>query len=154
MQWSKLKTRVKNFICPELRGRIDFHVTGYREAHDDIEKVWITVDGRRVFCCKYYEHYRAAMFAYHCGLTGDSIKSALREAEIFQPKDFGNAMRAYLDMPASDALKSSDPFIQAFAIVDRRIGKRTLEKLELPESSHVLVKTFYELRLEVQSVQP
>jgi len=56
-------------------------------------------------------------------------------------------MRAYLDMPISDALKSSDPFIKAFALVDRRVGRRTLAALELSESEHTLVKAFYELRL-------
>jgi hypothetical protein len=147
MQWSKLKARVKDFICPELRGRIDFHLTSYRKSHDEADKVWVTVDGQRVFSCKHYPHYRAGVYAYYCGLTGDGVKSVLREVEIFHPKDFGDAMRAYLDMPVRDALKSSDPFIKAFALVDRRVGRKTLEKLELSDSEHKLVKTFYELRL-------
>src|SRR5215212_3496380 len=131
MQWSKLKARVKDFIHPELRGRIDFHVTSYRKSHDEADKLWVTVDGRRVFCCKHYPHHRARVFAYYCGLTLEGAKSALREVEIFHPTDFGDAMRSYLDMPVADALKSSDPFIKAFAAVDRRVGRRTLAGLEL-----------------------
>jgi hypothetical protein len=147
MQWSKLKARVKGFICPQLRGRIDFHLTSYRESHDEADKVWITVDGRRVFRCKHYPHFWAEEYAYYCGLRGESVKSVLREVEIFHPKDFGEAMRAYLDMPIGEALKSSDPFIKAFAIVDRRVGKRTLGKIELADGEHMLVRSFYELRL-------
>ncbi|HEX8128340.1 MAG TPA: hypothetical protein VF527_04500 [Pyrinomonadaceae bacterium] len=152
MQWSKLKSRVKEFICPELSDRIDFYVTSYRESHDEADKVWITVDGRRVFCCKHYPHHRAEVYAYHCGLTGESVKSVLREVEIFHPKDFGDAMRAYLDMPVRDALKSPDPFVKAFALVDRRVGRRTFAKLRLSESEHELVKTFYELRRTTVSI--
>jgi hypothetical protein len=147
MQWSKLKTRVRSFICPELRDRIDFYVTSYRKSHDEADKLWITVDGRRVFCCKHYPHHRARVYAYYCGLSLEGAKSALREVEIFHPTDFGNAMRDYLDLPLSRALKSSDPFIKAFALVDRRLGKRTLERLELSDSEHALVKEFHELRL-------
>lgn len=146
MQWSKLKSRVKNFIRPELRGRIDFHLTSYRRSHDDADKVWFTVDGRRVFCCKHYPHHRARVYAYYCGLSLEGAKSALREVEIFHPTDFGDAMRAYLDMPVREALKSSDPFVKAFAVVDRRLGGRTLERLELSDAEHVLVREFYALR--------
>ena len=147
MQWSKLKARVKDFICPELRDRIDFHLTSYRESHDGADKVWITVDGQRVFSCKHYPYERAEAEAYHGGLRGEQVKELLREKEIHRPKDFGDAMRAYLDMPISEAVKSSDPLVKAFALVDRRLGKRRLAKLEITGSEHTLVKVFYELRL-------
>jgi hypothetical protein len=55
-------------------------------------------------------------------------------------------MRSYLNMPVTVALTSYDPLIQAFAIVDRRIGKRSLAKLDLSNCEHVLVKAFFELR--------
>lgn len=66
--------------------------------------------------------------------------------EIHSPNDFGNAMRAFLEIPISDALKSGNPLIKAFAIIDRRVGRRTLENLEINDSEHSLVKAFYELR--------
>ena len=55
-------------------------------------------------------------------------------------------MRSYLDMPVRAALESPDPIVQAFAPVDRRLGKRALAKLDLSDCQHALVKTFYELR--------
>jgi hypothetical protein len=147
MKWSKLKSRVKDFICPELRGRIDFHVTSYRESHDEADKVWITVDGQRVFSCKHYPYERAATAAFYRGLRGQELKESLREKEIHSPKDFGDAMRRYMDMPIGEALQSSDPLIKALAIVDRRVGKRTLGVLEISDSEHSLVRAFYSLRL-------
>lgn len=146
MQWSKLKSRIKSLISPEVRDRIDFHLTSYRESHDGADKVWITIDGERIFDCKYYLSERATAYAYLDGLRGNEIKSALIDAGIHSPRDFGCAMRAYLDMPPGEALKSSDPIVRAFAIVDRRVGKRTLAKLDLSGCDHALVNAFYRLR--------
>ena len=133
-------------FCPELRGRIDFYVTSYRKSHDGADKVWITVDGTRVFDCKHYRYERAEADAYHVGLHDEKLKESLREKEIHSPKDFGVAMRAYVDMPIMEAVVSSDPLIKAFALVDRRLGKRTLAKLKIIDSEQTLVKAFYELR--------
>jgi hypothetical protein len=146
MQWSKLKSRVKSLICPELRDRIDFHLASYRESHDGADKVWITVDGRRVFSCKHYPYEWAEAEAYHTGLRGAQVKDFMEGKEIHRPKDFGDAMRAYLDMPVNEALESADPLVRAFALVDRRVGRRTLERLEILGSEHMLVKAFFELR--------
>jgi hypothetical protein len=146
MQWSKLKSRVNDLICPDLKNRINFHVTSYRESHDGADIVWITIDRERVFSCKHYPYEWAERQAYHDGLEGSQLKEILREKEIHNPEDFGSAMRAYLDMPIEKALTSADPLIRAFSIVDRRLGKRTLEKLEISDSEHTLVKAFYELR--------
>jgi hypothetical protein len=146
MQWSKLKSRVKELIAPELRERIDSHLTSYRASHDGADKVWITVDGKRIFSCKHYPHEWASFAAYQSGLQGGEVKSVLREVEIHSPGDFGDAMRSYLDMPVGDALKSPDPIIRAFAIVDRRVGKRALAKLDVSDCQHTLVNAFYALR--------
>lgn len=151
MQWSKLKARVKERICPELRDRVDFHLTSYRRSHDDVDKVWITIDGETVFKAKHYAYAKASAEAFYCGLSGAAIKSMLREVEVFDPADFGNAMRSYLDLPIAKALVSTDPLIKAFAIIDRRVGKRTLLKLELSASESPLILAFYSLRLLVES---
>jgi hypothetical protein len=146
MQWSKLKSRIKGLICPELRDRIDFHLTSYRESHDEADKVWITVDGQRVFSCKHYPYERARADSFRAGLRGEQVNLSLAERELHSPKDFGDAMRAYLDLPVKEALTSSNQLIKAFALVDRRTGKRAFGKIELPDSEHSLVKVFFNLR--------
>jgi hypothetical protein len=146
MQWSKLKTRIKDFICPELKDRIDFFVISYRESHDGADKVWITVDGEKIFECKHYSYEWAEAEAYYSGLRKEEAKSLLRDKEIHRPKDFGDAMRIYLELPIEEAIKSSDPLVKAFTIVDRRVGKRTLAKLEFSDSEHSLIQRFYKLR--------
>jgi hypothetical protein len=146
VQWSKLKLRIKSFIAPELRDRIDFHLTSYRKSHDGVDKVWITIDGERIFTCKHYQREWAETALYQRGLERVEINSILRRTEIQGPRDFGNAMRAYFEMPVKKALNSSDPIVRAFAIVDRRVGKRTFAKLDLSDFDHALVNAFYKLR--------
>lgn len=147
MQWSKLKTKVKSFICPELKGRIDFHLTSYRESHDGADKLWIAIDGQQVFSCKHYPRQWAEAEAYSDGLRGEEIKDLLHLREIHGPDDFGYAIRTYLLIPVREALKSADPLLKALAVIDRRVGKRTLEKMEISEDEHTLVREFYKLRV-------
>lgn len=149
MQWSKLKSRLENFICPELKDRIDFHLTGYRKSHDGADKVWILVDGEKVFSFKYYPYEFAEREAYsHLKMNPQQAEEWLRENEIHNPKNFGDAAREYLNLSAKEALASPNDIIKAFGIIDKRIGKRTLEKLEIPDSAHTLMKIFYRLRCE------
>ena len=148
MQWSKLKSRIKDLICPELKDRIDFHVTSYRRSHDGDDKVWITLDGNRIFSCKHYQREREAAERHFQGFDKESTKVFLRQIAVHGPDDFGDAMRVYLDLPIREALESSDPLIKAFAIVDRRVGRKTIAKFEISACEHPLVLRFYELRRE------
>lgn len=154
MQWSKLKTRVKGFICPELKDSIDFHVTRYRKAHSWISESWITVNGEKIFDCGSRTYAREAAYEWLSSKESISdlegldlnMQEILKRREIHEPQHMGEAMRAYLDLSINEALKSDNPFIKALAIVDRRVGKRTIEKLEIDNAEHSLVKAFYELR--------
>jgi len=60
------------------------------------------------------------------------------------------AAASFLKTPIMEALYSDNYMIRILAIVDRRIGKRTLQKLKKSGDYQSLpswVKQFYELRL-------
>jgi hypothetical protein len=138
MQWSKLKSRIKAFICPELRKRIDFHVTSYRHSHDEAEKCWITIDGKRVLTLGWYAFHRQVQ---------EASEQSRENRAIHPPQQLGNAMRTYLALPVKQAIQSEDPLIRALAIVDWRIGARTLQRIRLGVDDHPLVKAFFGLRI-------
>ncbi len=156
MQWSKLRSRVRALVCPELKDRIDFHVTRYREATDDGTEAWITFDGDKIFGAGYYHHFVPMCIEWHrrealgavldAGVFGE-IDQVLGGKEIHSTRHLVGAMRAYLDTPVRDALRSENPFLKALAIIDRRVGRRTLAKLEIDESEHSLVREIHRLRL-------
>jgi hypothetical protein len=148
MQWSKLKTKVKSFICDELADRVDFYVTSYRKSHDGVDKVWITFDGQKVFTIKHYDYAFAERNLYWTTeLKQKEIQESLLKNEIYNPQEFGESLAEYLKLPISDSLTSSNPIIKAFAIIDKRVGKRTLEKLEITDSESELIKLFFNLRI-------
>ena len=157
MQWSKLKSRVKDRVCPELRDRIDFHVTRFRKATDSGTEAWITLDGNKIFGAGNYHRSVPGAVEWHRRKKDDmtiadaemlriEIIDMLDQRELHDTQHLVGSMRAYLDMAVSDALKSDDPFIKALAIIDRRVGSGTLKKVEIDDSEHSLVKAFYELR--------
>jgi len=65
--------------------------------------------------------------------------------------DFLTAATSFLQTPIMEALYSDNYIIRIFAIVDRRIGKKTLQKVRENgdyQNFPAWVKQFYELRLE------
>jgi hypothetical protein len=148
MQWSKLKTRIKSLVCPELRKRIDFHITSYRESHDGVEKAWITLDGVKIFNCSHYHYQFTSPDGIFMGMSDQECKELLEKHEIHHPRDMVGSMRVYLDISIAQALRSENPFIKSVAIIDRRVGKRARDKINLDGSEHSLVKRFHELRFE------
>ena len=69
----------------------------------------------------------------------------------FSDCNFLSAATEYLQLSIKDALESENYLIKVFAIMDRRVSKRTLEKIrnanlykEYPE----WVQQFYRLRME------
>ena len=146
MQWSKLKARFRAFICDELRERIDIHVTSYRESHDGAGVIWVTLDGKKLVDFEHYRFEFAERVGYHRGLQGEQLEQWLTSQEIHGPRSIGTAMREYLDMSIDEALASPHPIHRAFAMIDRRLGKRTLEKLQVDESEHSLIRTLFNLR--------
>lgn len=105
--------------------------------NDEAEKAWVTVDGKRVFTASWYRHQWA---------------NEPEQMEQHRPQQFGDALRAYLDIPVADALNSKDPFIRALAMIDNRVGRERLRKHKPKSDEHSLVRLFYDLR--VRSIQP
>jgi len=65
--------------------------------------------------------------------------------------NFLQAATDYLQMPIADAIKSEDCLIRVFAILDRRIGKRTIKQIKDSEEYKTYpewVQQFYVLRFE------
>lgn len=59
---------------------------------------------------------------------------------------FYDSVADYLALAATAAVRSPDPVVRALAMIDRRVGKRTLTSHELDGEPHPLVRRFRELR--------
>lgn len=157
MQWSKIRTRLRACVCPELRKRVDFHLTKYREYGSNGHEVWITVDGEKVFSASYCDYMisenvqqrKKGLRTYAEGKEGIVAHESLTRAEIHDASITVYTFREYLDSDPQDALVSTDPVLKSLAIIDRRIGQRALARLSVAKGEHSLVRKFHALRLGV-----
>lgn len=64
-------------------------------------------------------------------ITGQYLWSIPQlERDEYEDYEFAQALKAYRNQPIQESLKSNDPIVRMFAILDRRVGKRTLERLK------------------------
>ena len=75
------------------------------------------------------------------------------EKGLYYPGDFGFALDAFLSADIQESLRSNNYLVRMLAIMDRRTGKRTLEKMGpaisgLPE----WLQYFYHLRFESDGI--
>ena len=157
MNWSLLRKQIRSLICDELRDRVDFHKAVYRKSWESLyDRAWITVDGEEVF--------EVSQGAYTMVWRNAMQAAALRhpEADRYAIRDLANiatadspvestcflsqSLRFYLESPLAGSLQSDNPVIRAFAMIDRRTGKRALARVTLAPEAHPLVRAFYELR--------
>lgn len=169
-KWSKAKKQLKSFTCESLSSRLDFQVINYRRAHDQLGRAVITVDKvEKLNMCtitaEREEYYRERAIrkqldnfnfddVFHNRDIQDEAHQMLKSEAIYGQYDFFFALEQYFNASVQDSLQSSDILIKILCLLDRRIGKRTLMKMnDTIASEHPLVQYFFKLRCEAENVR-
>lgn len=77
----------------------------------------------------------------------------VEEKTEFDDEDFCDALKAYREMPIESSISHANPLVRMFAVTDRRVGKRTLEKLsETTENQPDWLRELYLLRINVETL--
>lgn len=163
-RWSKAKKKLDGFICDSLKDRVQYHVTNYRKAHDQLGRAFITVDKVEVWnmCSiksetavyrKDDEIRRRLSVEYDCenqeqNHRVDTLAYEETEAEgIFSQFAFMDYVREFCNLPIEGSLHSDNILIKIIALMDRRVGKRTLEQMkESIQYEKEIVQYFLKLR--------
>ena len=75
-------------------------------------------------------------------------KNPLVNRTEYTDNEFCDALEIYRNQPIKDSLNSDNPIVRMFAVLDRRVGKRTLTDLKQNiENQPEWLKVFYELRI-------
>ena len=163
--WSGMRKYLeKEMLADCLRGRVRYNCTRY-VGMDDCHIYEIFVDGKLV---RQFSWETVNSWFLRQGMTEIQDPYGIREywAEFWRlleatPMDkrteytdgeFCDALAAYRNQKIGQSLASENPLVRMFAILDRRVGKRTLEKLEPPKQPEWLAR-FYALRREAESVR-
>ena len=77
----------------------------------------------------------------------------VKERDAFDDEDFASALKFYRSVDISTALVSENPIVSMFAVLDRRVGKRTLAKLRNQIANQPeWLQFYYNLRLSAEQL--
>lgn len=168
-KWSKVKKNLESFICDSLKSRVDFFVVNYKKAHDGLGRAYITVDKKEVLnMCTYTaesrqnaiyddlrfpdKNYRVDDYDTNRRIS-DKAYELIKEEGIFGQYDFFDALEVYFSDSIDKSLNSDNMLIKILALLDKRTGKRTLEKLkDTIKNDAEIVNSFYKLRCEAENI--
>lgn len=144
ISWSNMRKNLENeYICESLKGRIQYFATRYHHSHDSEGRVSIRIDNKEVFKSCYFDW---------CNYCCKSDISAINNG-AFDQFFFYKAYYIYDNQPIKDSLNSNNAIVRLFAILDKRTGKRTLEKIKnTVDIQPDWLKPFYELRLSAENI--
>ncbi|SFB05772.1 hypothetical protein SAMN05216249_10815 [Acetitomaculum ruminis DSM 5522] len=180
LSWSKIRNILeKDLLCEKLRGRVKYFFTIYRKADDQYGRFALELDGKEIYRGNPYneDHYLYPKY-YELKEAEDREKNITNEDDFYCEWDeecdiryekanlisiaegHGDSMliirdiKEYINMPVKEALYSENYIYKMMAMLDRRVGKRTLENRvkEYPGLPDWL-KKIYQARFEVEGIK-
>ena len=155
--WLGLNKRLNGLLCEPLKDRISYFLTRYHTVHNAYGRAAIRLDGKELVCFSWIDMYRQdrdlnALWE-RTGKWDDQdaeLKEKWDRAGTYCEMDFLAAALEFLELPIKAAMDSENYLIKIFAVLDRRVGTRTLRAIE--DSVEFLccpdwVKQFCSLRL-------
>jgi hypothetical protein len=156
--WTGLNKQLRENLSDELTGRITYFLTRYHDVHNSYGRAAIRLDGKELVCFSWIETYHQEFDI--SALYKKPERSYEKIIARMKPKwdadctycemDFLDAALQFRNMAVQTALKSENYIIKILAIMDRRVGKRTLLRIadeKEYEKYPAWVRQFYKLRL-------
>lgn len=176
--WSGVRKQLeKDYLCDALKGRVRYHITRFHAAPDRYGRAAIYVDGKArlwassfAYTVKGYDGLARRLKQaagtprrvwQNGGMLHDGanatiekrVKGIAMARGHFEVSDLTEAIGVYLGQDIGASLASANPLVCMLAVLDRRVGKRTLQKLkgELEHQPPWLL-WFYQLRLGAEGI--
>lgn len=163
--WSGIRNKLEHdYLCPALRGHIQYFATSYWESHDQTGRAAIRLDGVEVLRSNYYAYEQNYWNRYQAlrreGIGQDDPKASFRLAHVGTLNDgyfdnifFYEAFHEFDNQSIEKSLVSENPLVRIFALLDRRLGKRRLLALEESMEQELdWVRAFYVIRMQAEGL--
>jgi len=154
--WKGMKKQLEqDLLCESLCGRVSYHFAKYTHFGSSGSCAMISLDGKAVKKFGFL-HADAQLRRLGTLAEGQHVWDIpLAERGEYELWDFTNALKAYRNQSIEMSIASDHPIIRMFAIVDRRVGKRTLIRLrETADAQPEWLKALYEARLKAEGIVP
>ncbi len=160
--WSGMRKYLEEEMLAEsLRGRIRYGCTTYM-GMDDCKIFEVCIDGKQVkrFLLETVNTYfinkglkinnsPVGKVEYWTDFWEVLDRTPLDIRTEYTDNEFCDALKTYRSQDIQKSINSENPIIRMFAILDRRLGKRTLENvLHTVNNQPMWLQMFYNLRLE------
>jgi len=159
MKWSKLKSKIENMFCDSLKKRVSINSTRYGNCN--CGKATLSLDKEEIanYCTRAFWNTspiqdgnpRQYGFVQGSNVPEGDYKKFLNEYGEFSRQDVYEMCFDYVHtLSIEELLSSKNTFIQCLAVIDKRVGKRRLKKIDYDNLSLVAKKLFMErLKLEL-----
>ena len=154
-RWSYIRNKLENeYLACSLRGHIQYFVTSYSKCPDHEGRASILLDGKEIISGSYMEQWSKA----HLLPRDETLKARLNnefpfidDTAIkygqFDQRCFYRAFHEFDNQSIECSLTSTNMLVRIFAILDKRIGKRRLEKMSgLAAEEPDTFQLFYNIR--------
>lgn len=160
--WSGIRNKLdKDYLAESLRGHIQYYATSYSKSPDHEGRAAIRYDGKEIIRGCYWNNWTKA----HLFPRDDTYEKRMREEMaymddtalklgIFDQRSFYIAFDEFDNQSIENSMKSDNLLVRIFAVLDRRVGKRKLEKMQeniLDEPD--TFKEFYAIRLNAEGMR-
>lgn len=159
--WSGMRKYLEQEMLAEsLKGRVRYGCTTY-VGMDGAHVFEVCIDGKQV---KRFSWETVNRYFIDCGYkTNDGpvwkdffflLKQyPLSSRSEYRDEEFCEALATYRNQNVQESIFSENPLVRMFAVLDRRIGKRTLTKVkEIIEEQPLWLQQFYRLRLAAENM--
>ena len=156
--WSGLKKQLNECLCDPLKNRVSYFLTRYHEVHNSYGRASIKLDGKELVVFSWINMYKQESDTHErwkeTGVYDSDaleLKNKWEKEGTLSEWDFLQAATDFLQMPIADALTCDNCLIRIFAILDRRVGSRTIKQIqdsEIYKTYPEWVQQFYTLRFE------
>lgn len=155
--WSELNKQLTERLCDSLKDRVKYFLTRYHKVHNAYGRASVNVDGKELVNFTWWDMYKqdydvnelwkqTGQWDYNT----EELKQKWDETATYSEMNFLDAATEFLQLSIKEALCSDNYLIRMFAIMDRRVGKRTLDAIK--DSGEYMgypewLRQFYELRI-------
>lgn len=174
--WSKTrKILEEEMLCDSLKGRVQYFLTHYHGAPDNYGRFCIRVDGKEcVHANPYNERYsfeeetrikveqhipkrewtgRRFLYDEENKIVEEQVAAKMIHDNKMEIYHVLRAIEEYLRSDIQVSLASSNEMVRLLAVLDRRVGKRTLMRLkDEVDNQPEWLRKFYLLRLEAEGI--
>ena len=165
--WSGMRKYLEEEMPAEcLKGRIRYGCTSYK-GMDDCKVFEICIDGNSV---KRFSWETVNTYFINNGFKQNSDpygkteywaefwdlldNTPISERTEYTDGEFCDALAEYRNQDVQKSISSDNPLVVMFAILDRRIGKRTLLGIKsLMDFKPLWLRKFYELRIDAERIR-